>query len=327
MNRQKKCLVGLITVLITLLLIGGNKQAQSQSKYPTRAIDIIVPFGPGGGTDLVMRVLAANMKNKWGVPVNVVNKPGGNTVPACLEVFKSKPDGYILLADSTPSATMLPVIIKDLPFKIMDRTFVASVSIFNLVMMVPSTSPIKSLKELAEMAKKDPGKFTWNSGGGASNFDYGARQFFKAIGVDVSKTKPVLAKSGAETMALLGGGHITMGNTSPAPAIPLIKAGLVRPLATTANKRDPDLPDVPTTAELGFPTVTDGQWSGISGPPNMPSHIVEAWNKTLAELMKDPEMISQLRKAGSNVFYLNAIEMKEHIVKEIKEIEELMGMK
>lgn len=328
MSQKKKCFFSvLLSLIIIFLLTGWVGQVQSQEKYPTRAIDIIVPFGPGGSTDLVTRVLAAYVKELWGVPVNVVNKPGGNTVPACLEVYGSKPDGYTLLGDCSPSSTMLPAVVKNLPFKIMDRTFIASASIFHLIYMVPANSPFKSLKDLEAEAKKDPENFTWASLGGAAQQDYGTRQFFKAIGVDVSKTKPVMSQSGSQAMTLTAGGHVKMGSSATGSALPGIRGGMVRPLAITAKERFPDLPDVPTTAELGYPTLTSSQWNGVSGPPNLPSYIIEAWNKAIQKAAKDPKFISQLRNVGSTPLYLNSNETKEYVRKEIEEVEKTYGMK
>jgi tripartite-type tricarboxylate transporter receptor subunit TctC len=317
----------LLSLIIVLVLLGGIRQVQSQEKYPTRAIDIIVPFGPGGSTDLVTRVLAAYVKELWGLPVNVINKPGGNTVPACLEVYGAKPDGYTLLADCSPSSTMLPAVVKNLPFKIMDRTFIASASIFHLIFMVPASSPFTSLKELEAEAKKDPENFTWASLGGAAQQDYGTRQFFKAIGVDVSKTKPVMSQSGSLAMQLTAGGHVKMGSSATGSALSGIRGGMVRPLAVTAKERFPDLPDIPTTAELGYPTLTSSQWNGVSGPPNIPPYIIEAWNKAIQKAVKDPKFIAQLRNVGSTPFYLNSYDTKEYVRKETEEVEKTYGIK
>lgn len=188
----------LLSVMLVVALVEGNDQAQSQEKYPTRAIDIICPFAPGGSTDLSARLAAPYLKRKWDVPVNVVNKPGGNTVPAVLEVYRSAPDGYTLLSDNYPPTTMLPFVVKNLPFKVMDRTFLAITATSPMALMVPPTSPFKSLRDLEEEAKKNPGNFTWTSLGGVGGQDFTIRQFFKAIGVDVKKTKPIMCRGGEQ---------------------------------------------------------------------------------------------------------------------------------
>ncbi len=319
------CYAGIL--LFLFFLAGWAGIAQSQEKYPTRAIEIIVPFGPGGSTDLVTRVLADYVKEIWSVPVNVVNKPGGNTVPACLEVYGSKPDGYTLLADCSPSSTMLPAAMKNLPFKIMDRSFIVAASIFHLIYMVPANSSLKSLKELEAEAKRDPQNFTWASLGGAAQQDYGTRQFLKAIGIDVMKTKPVMAQSGSQAMTLTAGGHVKMGSSATGSALPGIRGGVVKPLAITSKDRFPDLPDLATTAELGYPTLTSSQWNGVSGPANLPPQVIDAWDKAVQKAAKDPKFISQLRNVGAVPFYLNAADTREYVKKETEEVDKTYGLK
>ncbi len=317
-------LVSLMSVLLITICAG---EVKAQEKYPARGIDIIVPFSPGGATDLVERVVGTYLKRKWTVPVNVINKPGGNTVPACLEVYRSTSDGYTLLGDSNPSASMLPAVVKNLPFKIMDRTFIAMIAVTPMVIIVHSESPIKSLKDLEAEAKKSPETFTWTSLGGAGAQDFTCRQFLKAIGVDVSKTKPIMSQGGAQAVILTAGGNVKMGVGTTSGAIPAINAGTVRPLAVTGAARYPDLPSLPTTAELGYPTVKCQFWIGISGPPNMPTPVAEAWDKVLQEMLKDPEVISKLKNVGAVPFYHHASGMKDYVLAETDEVATLWSLK
>lgn len=326
MCKTKKCFLPSLLLIIFLLTVWVGP-VQSQDKYPTRAIDLIVPFAPGASTDLWTRITADYLKNKWGVPVNVVNKPGGNTVPACLEVYNSKPDGYTLLADNNPSSSMTPIVVKSLPYKIMDRTFIAMTAIVPMVPIVHSGSTFKSLKDLEIEAKKDPENFTWTSLGGAGAQDFTCRQFIKAIGVDVFKTKPIMSQGGAHAVTLTAGGHVKLGVGTTSGALPAISGGMVRPLAITSKTRDPNLPDVPTTAELGYPTVSCLYWIGVSGPPNLPSLIVDKWDKTLQEMLKDPEILSRLKKIMALPFYHNAKGMREYVTKETEEVATLFGLK
>jgi len=328
MRRGKKwVLPSLVFAIIILLLSGWSDQVQSQEKYPTRAIDIIVPFSPGGSTDLATRVVADYLKKKWGVPVNVINKPGGNTVPACLDLYSAVPDGYTLLADNNSSSSMLEIAVKNLPLKIMDRTFIAVTTITPMMLIVPSTSPIKSLKDLEAEAKKNPENLTWASVGGTAGQDVVTRQFLKAIGVDVLKTRPVMVVGGAQAVVLTAGGHVVLGSGSPSTAIPAIRGGTVRALAITSRTRYPDLPNVPTFKELGYPTVNYLWWIGISGPPKLPSYIFDIWDKTSQEMLKDPEIISKLGKVGTIPFYLNARETIEYVMKEAEEMAKLWSLK
>ena len=293
-KEKKRFLCGLLFALIILMIVGWSDLVRSQEKYPTRAIDWITPFGPGGGSDLAARLIAAELRKVWKVPVNVINKTGGVTIPACLEVYKAAPDGYTLLIDSTPSSSYLPVVVKDIPFKIMDRTFVAVMTSSAQILGVPAKSPLKSMKDVEAEAKRDPGQFTWTTLGGAGGMDINSRLFFKAIGVDLLKTRAISSAGGGQAAVLVSGGNVKMGFNTVGSFLPAIGGNLVRPLGITSAKRWPTLPDLPTTAELGYPTVNYEYWVGISGPPNLPSYVIDKWNTTLIEILKNPEIISKL---------------------------------
>jgi tripartite-type tricarboxylate transporter receptor subunit TctC len=320
------CWLGLF-LLLTIVAAGWAGEARSQEKYPSRAIDIIVPFAPGGSTDMTARVVSAYLKKKWGVPVNVVNKPGGNTVPASLEVYTAKPDGYTLLLDGTPSCSMLPAVVKNIPFELMDRTFFASIGICPFIFSVYPGSAFKSMKDVEAEAKKDPENFTWTSLGGAALQDFSFRQFLKAIGVDVTKTKPVMSQGGSQAMVLTAGGNVKVGGGAVPSSLPAISGKTIRPLAITGKNRWPDLPDLLTAVEQGFPTVTASEYKSIAGPPKTPSYIIEIWEKAFKEMANDPEAIAQLRKVGMLPFYRDSKDIKEYTINEMKEVKELWGLK
>jgi tripartite-type tricarboxylate transporter receptor subunit TctC len=301
--------------------------ADAQSKYPARAIDLIVPMSPGGSTDLSARLIATYVSQKWKVPVNVINKPGGNCVPGSLEVFSSSPDGYTLLMDGSSSTYLMLAAVKNLPFKLMDRTFTGSVIGTPHIIVVPASSSVKTLKDLEAEAKKDPDSFTWTSLGGVGGQDFLIREFLDTIGVDVRRTKPILAKGGAESIALTAGGHIKMGGSSVSSAIPAIKGGLIRALAVTSKERAPDLPDVPTTAELGYPAVDVVNWLGISGPAKLPPNVVTAWDAVLQDMLKDPEVQEKMKNIGVRPFYLDANKTIDHVNSKVLIIEKLWGLK
>ena len=313
-----------VSLLLAALCCGIGEAAPA---YPTKPVDLIVPFAPGGVTDLVARAVADQVRKTFKQPINVVNKPGGNTVPAWVDVINSPPDGHTLFAVSPPSSSMLPNVVKKPPFKIMDQTFIGMTSVAPMALIVPASSPMKSFKDLVLEAQKNPETFTWTSLGGAGGQDFSIRQFLKAIGVDVLKTKPVMSQGGAQAVTLTAGGHVTMGSGTVISATPAIRAGTVRPLAVTSRERHPDLPDVPTTSELGYPTINYLNWSGISGPPNLPPHVVETWEKAQQEMLRNAEIISLLKKIGAAPFYHNARETREYVMRETEEVSILWGWK
>ena len=315
---MKRIDISMVLVFLLLLVTSVSvTQGAAPAKYPTRAIDLIVPFAPGGSTDMAARAMGNFLTKKWGVPVNVVNKPGGNTIPGTLEVYSANPDGYTMLGDGLPMCSLLDVVVDDLPFKVKDRTFIAMTVMNPVITIVPSSSPIKTFQELVDVAKKDPANFTWDSLGGVSGDDFMARMFFNAIGVDINKTKPVMAKGGSEAAKLVAGGHIMVG-LGPAiiSAWPLVQAESVRVLAVALNERCPLIPDVPTHAEVGYPSIYMPFWLGVSGPPKLPEHIVKVWADAIQDMMKDPEFLEQTKKMFFYPFYHGPKEMAEYIDKE-----------
>jgi tripartite-type tricarboxylate transporter receptor subunit TctC len=324
MSQQNKFfLYCLLCLLTTFILTGWVEQAQSQEKYPSKPIDIIVPYGVGGSTDLGARTVASFLTEKWGIRVNVINKPGGNCLPAVLEVYKSRPDGYTILADGQGASSLMGIVIRDLPIKIMDRTFIAITARTPGCLIVPADSPYKSLDDAIADVRKDPGNFTWASLGGVGGTDNEMRKFFKAIDVDVLKTRPVMAKGGGAAAALAAGGHVKIANVAVASALAYVQGGTARALVVAWKERDPALPSVPSMTELGYPNLSATFWIGFSGPPKMSSYIVDIWNNTLEEMMKDQDYLSKMQKLGVRPLYLNASEMRQRVKDDIKEAEDL----
>jgi len=311
----------LLTVLPLAVL--GLGPAAAQDKFPSRPIEIIVPFAAGGSTDLGMRVLAPALEAKLGVPVRIVNKPGGNTVPAVTEVMNAKPDGYTLLADGPPQSSMLDTAVKTLPFKVQDRTFINVSAYTPMKFVVPFDSPIQTLKDAAELAKSDPANFTWTSLGGAGAQDMANRQFFKAIGVDVTKTRPLQLKGGSEAITMTAGGHVKMGVGSYSSIAAPLQAKRLRVIAVAAPERWPNLPDTPTAKELGYPSIETLYWIGFSGPPGLPKEIADAIDKTVREVVADQAVIDGLLKVGLKPLYYNAADMRARVEKERAETQEL----
>jgi len=327
MDRGKKfCLFSMLSILMFLVLAGWVEQGQSQPKYPTRAIDLICPWAPGGTTDLWARITADFLKKKWGVPVNVVNKTGGAGVPANLEVHKAAPDGYTMLTENQSSCSFQEVSIKELPYKTLDRTFISLVAITPSVIICSPKLNVKNLKELEAEAKRDPGNFTWASlGAGAAEFLQ--RQLFKAMGVDITKTKPVITRGAGEFNPLIAGGHIKMGSDAAPTAHSFVTGGQVRALAITRFRMPELYPDLPTTAEEGYPAVNNVFWWGISGPPKLPPDIIGKWEEALQELLKDPEYIGKIKKSGGVITYQNSRDFRERVKSEMEQAAELWGIK
>jgi tripartite-type tricarboxylate transporter receptor subunit TctC len=310
-------------IAVPLGALGLTSGSLAQDKFPSRPIEILVPFAAGGSTDLGMRVLAPALEAKWGVPVRVINKPGGNTVPAVNEVMGAKPDGYTVLADGPPQSSMLDTAVRNLPFKVSDRTFIAIAAYTPMKFVVPADSPFKTLQDAAEAARKDPGSFTWTSLGGAGAQDMANRQFFKAAGVDVTKTRPIQLKGGSEAITMTAGGHVKMGVGSYSSIAAPLQANKLRVVAVAAPERWPNLPDTPTAKEAGFPSIETLYWIGFSGPAGLPANIVAAYDQAVREMAADPQVVDGLLKVGLKPLYANSRDMVQRVEKERAETQEL----
>jgi len=314
----------IVTALLALVTFGAP-DASAQAKYPTKPVELIVPFVAGASTDSGARVIAQVLEARWGVPVKVVNKPGGNTVPAVTEVMAARPDGTTMLVDNIASSAMLDTVVKNLPFKVTDRTFVAVTAYTPMMFIVHPDSPFKTLREVADALKKETETFTWTSLGGVGAQDMVFRQFAVSAGVDVAKTRAVALKGGAEAVTMTAGGHVRLGTgTWSAIAAPL-SAGKLRVLAVAGPERWPRLPDVPTTKEAGFPDVEVLFWIGISGPPGLPADIVATWDAALKEVLADKAVQDKMLNAGLVTSYMDAKAMVARVERDRKTTQSLYG--
>jgi tripartite-type tricarboxylate transporter receptor subunit TctC len=280
----------------------------------------VVTFTAGGGTDLVGRVAATFLNKIWGVPVNIINKPGGKTIPGQLEVFNAAPNGYKLLLAESSGSEFLVVAEKNVPFDIMERTYMGTFATQAYLLLVPANSPFKTLKDLIAECKNNPQNITYGTLGGTSPVELTIRQLFDAIGADISKAKPILCPGGADVVNLLAGGHVALGSVSMGSALASLTGGTIRPLLIAYHERHPLLPNVPTSVEMGLPTVISTNWYGITGPPKLPSHIIKTWEAVLKEMIKDSQLKSELAKIGATTLSLDAQGNKNLIEKGLADI-------
>jgi tripartite-type tricarboxylate transporter receptor subunit TctC len=315
MHHGKRASLGLGLAMAGAFVLGLSP-VKADEGYPKKPIEIIVPFAAGASTDLGMRVMATALENRWKVPVRVINKPGGNTVPAVNEVMNSAPEGYTILADGPPQSSMLETAVKTLPFKIYDRTFMAIAAYTPMKFIVHIDSPFKTLQDAADAAKKDPSSFTWTSLGGAGAQDMLNRQFFKALNIDITKTRALQLKGGSEAVTMTAGGHVNLGVGSYSAIAAPLQAKKLRVLAVASSERWPNLPDTPTAKEAGFPSIEVLYWIGFSGPKGLPADIVAKWDLAVKEITADPAIKDSLLKVGLLTSYSNAADMEARVRKE-----------
>lgn len=300
-----------VSALLVSLLPGSARAGE----WPRKAIQLIISFAPGGGSDVAARVIAKYLSDELKVPVNVINKAGGNQIPAIKYVLDAPPDGYILLQEQQANSA-IKAFLKDLPFKIEDRTFGPMIVSGPNAVVVSGKSPWKTLKEALAAAKKDPGSFTWVRAGGSSFTDMVTMQLFDLAGVDVTKTKPVDFPGVGPGNVAVAGGHVMLGGGGAASVVSLINSGDLRGLAVTGDKRVTALPNVPSAAEAGFPESYLVNWYGISGPMKLPREVLDRLDKAVQNMVKSPAFAKDLESIASYPLYKSPAEFREFALKE-----------
>jgi tripartite-type tricarboxylate transporter receptor subunit TctC len=258
--------------------------------YPDRIVKIVVPFAPGGGTDVVARTLAQEMSGDLGVAVVIENRPGAGTIVGTQAVALSEPDGYTLLMGTFANAVN-PSLHASLPYD-PHKDFAAVALVarsFNIVVVNPK-SPIKSIADLIAVAKADPGKLSYGTFGIGTSAHL-AGELFK----DMAKVNLTMVpyKGAAPGITDLIGGQIQVMFTTVASAAALIEAGQLRALAVTSAERSPAFPDLPTVAEAGVPGYAAESWYGLFAPAKTPADVIDRLNQSAAKAIRS-ESFSRL---------------------------------
>lgn len=311
--------------IIAGLALGAMPMAAIAQDYPSRPIEIVVPFSPGGSTDLSARILAEGLQRKLGVPVRVNNLTGGQTLPAVEHVRNAAPDGYKLLLDGQSQTVLLEQVVPDLPFDIMDRTFIAETVLLNNVMYVRPDSRFEKLGDVAEALRSDPASVSWGSLGGTGLSDTGFLRLFKEAGANKDDTREVVFSGGAEVVVQVAGNHVDLGISSPTSLKPYVEAGQLRALTVLGKSRNVLYPDTPTSEEDGLPDVTAIQWNGISGPPGMDPEVVTILHGAVQELLADKEFVAQLTNIGLDPYPSEIGDMEKLVAAEREQVKALFG--
>jgi tripartite-type tricarboxylate transporter receptor subunit TctC len=279
-------------VLYAALLAPLTAHAQP---YPARPIKIVVPYAAGGAVDVVSRSVGQPLSEALKQPVIVDNRPGASANIGMEAVAKAAPDGYTLLMASNGIATNM-ALFPNLPFDgRRDFAPIAKIGYAPLVIVVPASSPAKSLKDLIAMAKADPGKLTYASAGNGSSGHLAGELLKSTAKIDVLH---VPYKGGAPAITDLLGERITFMPINPVEVIANIRAGRLRALAIASDKRFPLLPDVPTVAEAGLPGYEVSVWWGLVAPAKTPPEIVRALNVETNKALGSPALTSKLSELG-----------------------------
>jgi tripartite-type tricarboxylate transporter receptor subunit TctC len=296
-------------VISLLFFLGGG--VFGQDKYPSRPIELVVAFGPGGSVDVSARMYGEELSKALKVPVTVVNRAGGTGIQGTSYVARSRKDGYTLLQGATQSVVLLPIISNEVNYD-PQKDFIPLAHFASVpsVLVVRNESPFKSLDDVIDYARKNPGKLN-NGGtgfGSESQFNLDVLCIRNKIQIN-----SIPFKGGGEVLSTIVGGHVDLSFLALPTMGPQIKAGKLRGLAVTSKTRHPDFPQILTTAELGHPYVDFSIGIGVFAPAGVPKSVLNVLVPTLEKIFKSPEIVQRATNAGFSVAYMGPEEFQTFI--------------
>ncbi len=281
-----------IALLAALFVALVGQAGGALAQYPVRSIRIVIPFGPGSATDSVMRVLAPHLSAGLGQPVVIDPKPGADGAVSASEVARSAPDGYTLGVGSGGPLAAVPALRKNPPYDVnRDFTPITDIGRYTVFLYVNSQVPVKTFQEFVSYVKANPGKLAYGTGNPSGIVAFA--QMNALLGLDMLH---VPYKSAPLVMPDLLANRVQVLMDPPAVALAHVRAGSLRALVTTLNRRSPLLPDVPTIHEAGLPNYTISNWMGLVGPAKLPREIVDRVNAEFGAVLRKPEVIAALEK-------------------------------
>jgi len=291
-----KVLAALSHLAVTGLLLVLSNNCLAQADYPNKLVRIILPYAPGGATDMVARTVAQQLSIKWGQPVIVENRPGGNGNIGTAEAAKAAPDGYTLLM-ATSSHAINASLYKGLSFIFAkDFTPLSNLAFAPLLLVVnPSLKP-NNVKEFADYVRQNPQQLNYGSGGVGTAAHLAGELFNSELGAQMTH---VAYKGGTLATNDLVGGQIQLMFANLPEAIAQVKGARLKALAVTGNTRNPQAPDVPTFAESGYPQINLKSWFGLFAITGTPSAVLDRISSDIATVVALPEVQSKFRDFGT----------------------------
>lgn len=293
---------------------GWSASALAQD-YPSKAVKIVVPFGPGGAGDLTARAVGAQLSTLWGKPVVIENKPGAGGVVAADSVVKAEPDGHTLFLMSNGTA-VTQALFQNLPFDtVRDLAPVSTLGYFDIVVVVPEGSPFKTFGELLAYAKANPGKLNIGSINVGSTQNLAAELFKSTAGIQGQ----VVPFNGTPALInALRGNQVDVGVEILGPVLTQIKANALRALAVTDDQRSVILPNVPTARESGVPGLVISSWNALAAPAKTPVAVIQKLNKDIAAVLANPEVKTKLLNVSVEARGSTPERLKETLTSDIK---------
>jgi len=285
----------LILVIASCLLF--SPVANGQERYPARPIRIVVPFAPGGSTDIFARLIGERLGGALGQAVVIENRPGASGNIGAEAVARSAPDGYTLLMATTGVMAINNALFKSMTYDAAkDFEPVIYIASISNVVIVPPDSPARTVGELIAAAKKEPGKLSFASSGAGSSTHMSVELFKSMTGTDILH---IPYKGSGQALPDLMSGRVSMMFENMPGAVSHIKAGKVRALAVTGLKRAAAMPELPTVAESGVSGYESLSWSGLAAPAATPKEIIQRINRETAAILATPDMRARLAEQGA----------------------------
>jgi tripartite-type tricarboxylate transporter receptor subunit TctC len=286
--------------LLAALALGIIAAAPARAEtYPSRPVRVLVPYAPGGATDIVARLVAERLRETLGQTFIVENKPGAFGLVTVEEVARAQPDGYTLMVGNVSTNAITPLIYKDKMKTDYEKSVVpvARLAVIPAVIAASTTSAIKinSLAELVAYGRKNPGKLNYTSAGVGSYPHYDAAMLAKKAGFE---SVHIPAKTGAAGMISdLITGDVHFGFVNVASSLPMIRSGQLVPLGVITAKRMAELPDVPTLTELGYQGIGTFNWQGLYAPAGTPQAVLDTLHKAVVDALATPSIKSAFEKS------------------------------
>ncbi len=289
-SSQRRALVGM--GLLGALPLGWAQAAA----YPSRAVRMVVPFPPGGPTDVLARIVATKLGERFGQAFAIDNKAGSSGMMGSADVVKAAPDGYTLLGNASIHV-INPGLYPKIPFDALtDFTPITQLAHVPLILVVNNDLPVRSVKELIAYAKANPGKLNFASSGNAAAPHLAGESFKLATGIDMQH---VPYKGSSPALTDLIGGQVQLMFDSMPSAMPFVKAGKLRPLAVTTAKRSLAVPDLSTVAEAGVPGYDISTWYGLWGPKGLSKEVTDKLANEVARILKLPDVKERYAALGA----------------------------
>jgi tripartite-type tricarboxylate transporter receptor subunit TctC len=304
-------IISAVTALLVLCV--GSAAAQD---YPAKPIHILVPYAPGGITDIAARIVGAKLTEAWGQQVVVENKPGGNGFIAMSAGAKAAPDGYTLTMVTVGDVAINPVLFKDMPYDVQrDFAPIALVSDAPMVLAANAGTPYKSVDEVIAAAKAQPGRLSVSTPGNGSVNQIVLEWMALNTG---TKFQHIPYKGGAPAAAALAGGDIPLGVLASSSAAPHVKSGRVRALAVTMGKRSKLNPEWPTLQEAGVKEVDASNWTALFAPKGTPQAIVDKLNAEVVKILNMPDVRERFAGGGVETIPSSAVELDKRVAQEFE---------